>query len=56
MKGEKLISLSADIVIGEFPKRQTEQEAEQDMRNFLEWAIEKEKKNQLKQGNDGWGF
>jgi hypothetical protein len=26
-----------------FPKRQTEQEAEQDMRNFLEWAIKKEK-------------
>ena len=29
----------------EFPKRNTEQEAEQDMRNFLEWAIEKEKEN-----------
>lgn len=26
-----------------FPQRQTEQEAEQDMRNFLEWVIEKEK-------------
>jgi len=32
-----------DVIITEFPQRQTEQEAEQDMRNFLEWAIEKEK-------------
>ena len=29
--------------VDQFPKRQTEQEAEQDMRNFLEWAIKKEK-------------
>jgi hypothetical protein len=28
-----------------FSKRNTEQEAEQDMRNFLEWAIKKEKEN-----------
>lgn len=56
MKKEELfISLSVDI-IKEFPKRETEQEAEQDMRNFLEWAIEKEKKNQLKRGDDGCGF
>lgn len=27
----------------EFPRRQTMKKAEQDMRNFLEWAIEKEK-------------
>lgn len=26
-----------------FPQRQTEQEVEEDMRNFLEWAIKKEK-------------
>jgi hypothetical protein len=31
------------IFSNEFPERQTEQEAEEDMRNFLEWAIKKEK-------------
>lgn len=34
-----------DFNISEFPQRKTEQEAEQDMLNFLEWAIEKEKQN-----------
>lgn len=29
--------------VDQFPKRKIEQEAEQDMRNFLEWAIKKEK-------------
>lgn len=33
----------SDEEYDKFPKRQTEQEAEQDMQNFLEWAIEKEK-------------
>jgi len=49
-------SCKNDFYLTQFPDRQIEQEAEQDMKNFLEWAIEKEKKNQLKQGNDGWGF
>ena len=39
------VEYSVDIAYDykyEFPQRQTEQEAEQDMRNFLEWVIEKE--------------
>lgn len=35
--------LNPHICNNQFPQRQTEQEAEQDMRNFLEWVIEKEK-------------
>ena len=40
---DKNIPKLGDMNWEEFPQRQTEQEAEQDMRNFLEWAIEKEK-------------
>ena len=50
---------SGEYGLNYFPKRQTEQEAEQDMRNFLEWAIKKEKASQLERGDrgdDGWGF
>ena len=46
----KKIPVFCDIssaYLDEFPKRQTEQEAEQDMRNFLEWVIEKEKNVQI---------
>ena len=35
--------LNMGYISDEFPKRQTEQEAEQDMQNFLEWVIEEEK-------------
>ena len=44
--GEEHYLAFGDFDLSEFPKRQTEQEAEQDMRNFLEWAIEKEKQNE----------
>lgn len=40
--GEKHYFTCGEFDLDEFPKRQTEQEAEQDMRNFLEWIIKKE--------------
>jgi hypothetical protein len=41
---EKIFRVSSKkYYIDTFPQRQTEQEAEQDMRNFIEWALEKGK-------------
>ena len=42
---EKFTAYMAYLCNNGFPQRQTEQEAEQDMRNFLEWIIEKEIEN-----------
>lgn len=50
--GEKHYLASGDFDLREFPQRQTEQEAEQDMRNFLEWAIEKEKEIKARIGDE----